>query len=1067
MENKIITKVLILGSGALKIGQAGEFDYSGSQAIKALKEDNIFTVLINPNIATVQTNKNFADEIYFLPVKPEFVEQIIIKEKIDALLLSFGGQTALNCGLELEKQGILKKYNVEVLGTPVSVIKDTEDRELFKDRLSQINVTTAKSIAVYNTEATLKAANEIGFPVMLRAGFSLGGMGSKVVYNETEGLEIANKIFVKSSQILVEECLTGWKEIEYEVVRDNNDNCITVCNMENLDPMGVHTGDSIVVAPSQTLDDYDYNYLRTTAIKTIRHLGIVGECNIQYAYNPNKREYRVIEVNARLSRSSALASKATGYPLAYVAAKIAIGYNLDEIKNSVTKTTTAFFEPALDYIACKFPRWDLDKFPGVDKTLGSEMKSVGEVMAIGRNFNEAFQKALRMLDLGYLGVEPERFKFDNIEDALIKPNQLRIFAIAKSFYQGYSVDKIHDLTKIDKFFLYNIYELVNKYKKLKEVKKLDNINYDFLYALKTNGFSDKFLAKILKNSETAVREYRKELNIRPKISQIDTLAAEYPAQTNFLYYSYSRIENDIKDTELKNAIIVLGSGCYRIGSSVEFDWCNVSAVSKARQLGYKTIVLNSNPETVSTDYDNSDFLIFDEISLEIIDEIYNYGSANGVVISFGGQTPNNLALDLYKANINILGTSAINIDRAEDRNKFSALLDKENISQPKWLAIDDYDLLKDIDIKLGGYPLLVRPSYVLSGRAMKVAFNKEELFNYVKDASVVSEKYPVIISKFEKNAKEIELDAVAINGKLKVHAISEHIEDAGVHSGDATLVIDTITISEKSKLQIIDIAKKLARNLEITGPFNIQFLYKNNELKIIECNLRASRSFPFISKALNINFIDVAIQGILGQDNFYIDPNLNNIPYKVVKAPKFSFERLKGSDPKLGVEMLSTGEVGCFAKDYDQALLLAYLSVDFEIPKKGILLSITRKDYDKDKLISLLDIIKNKTNLKLFISKESLDYINQDIYLDNFTIQLLSESKKIIVDRNVDIVISISNDFDSKLDLEIRKAAVDYNVNIITELNLAINILESILTDIFFVNSYNELLGEIKGEIKV
>jgi len=1050
MNNIKIKKVLILGSGALKIGQAGEFDYSGSQAIKALKEDNIYTVLINPNIATVQTNKDFADEVYFLPVKPEFVEQVIIKEKVDALLLSFGGQTALNCGLELEKQGILKKHNVKVLGTLISVIRDTEDRELFKEKLNQINVNTAKSIASYNTNATLKAAKEIGFPVMLRAGFSLGGMGSKVVYNESECLAIANKIFVKSSQILVEECLTGWKEIEYEVVRDNNDNCITVCNMENLDPMGVHTGDSIVVAPSQTLDDYDYNYLRTTAIKTIRHLGIIGECNIQYAYNPNKREYRVIEVNARLSRSSALASKATGYPLAYVAAKIAIGYNLDEIKNSVTKTTTAFFEPALDYIACKFPRWDLDKFPGVDKTLGSEMKSVGEVMALGRNFNEAFQKALRMLDLGYLGVEPEKFNFDDIEDALIKPNQLRIFAIAKSFYDGYSVDKVHDLTKIDKFFLYNIYELVNKYKKIKQAKKLDNIDSDFLYDLKSNGFSDKFLANILNTSETEVRNYRKELNIRPKISQIDTLAAEYPAQTNFLYYSYSRIENDVSNKELENAIIVLGSGCYRIGSSVEFDWCNVSAVNTARKLGYKTIVLNSNPETVSTDYDNSDFLIFDEISLEIIDEIYTYGLAKGVVISFGGQTPNNLALDLYNSNINILGTSAINIDRAEDRNKFSKLLDSENISQPKWVSVDNYNLLENIDNALGGYPLLVRPSYVLSGRAMKVAYNKEDLFDFVKDASLVSEKYPVIISKFEKNAKEIELDAVAIDGQLKVHAISEHIEDAGTHSGDATLVINTLTVPKEIELEIINIAHKLSKNLSITGPFNVQFLYKNNELKIIECNLRASRSFPFISKALNINFIDVAMQGILGKDNFKFDSNFNNIPYKVVKAPKFSFERLKGSDPKLGVEMLSTGEVGCFAKTYHEALLLAYLSVDFEIPKKGVLLSITREDYDKNKLISLISFIKNKTNLKLFINKESLNYIKVEIVDE----QIISDSKKIIADRNVDMVIAIGDDIES----EIRKCSIDYNIPLFTELNLALNIVTSCFGNTLEICSSREIL---------
>ena len=1065
--DKNIKRVLILGSGALKIGQAGEFDYSGSQAIKALKENNIYTVLINPNIATVQTNKNFADTVYFLPVQVSFVEQVIKKEKIDSILLSFGGQTALNCGLELEKSKILEKYNVRVLGTPVDVIRNTEDRELFVEKLKQINISTARSIAVYDKNQALKAAEKISYPVMLRAGFSLGGMGSKIVNNEQECENIARVILNNSKQILVEECLTGWKEIEYEVVRDNAGNCITVCNMENLDPMGVHTGDSIVIAPSQTLDDCDYNLLRSVAIKTIRHLGIIGECNIQYAYNPKSREYRVIEVNARLSRSSALASKATGYPLAYVAAKIAIGYNLDSIKNSITKTTSAFFEPALDYVAIKIPRWDLDKFAGVDKTLGSEMKSVGEVMAIGRNFPEALQKALRMLDLGYVGLEPEKFTFDNLKEALSKPNQHRLFAIAQSFYKGMKIDEIYNLTKIDRFFLYYISEIVSIYKLIKNIKNIYAIEFDFLYKIKKDGFSDKFLASILCCSENDVREHRKKLNIRPKVSQIDTLAAEYPAQTNFLYYSYDRDASDISSSEITDSVIILGSGCYRIGSSVEFDWCGVAAANTARKLGYKTIVLNCNPETVSTDYDNSDFLIFDEICLEIIDEIYHYSNSLGLIISFGGQTPNNLAIDLNKAGIKILGTSSKNIDKAEDRNKFSALLDNLKISQPKWHAINDYNELDNIDKLLGDYPLLVRPSYVLSGRAMKVAYNKQDLFNFIKNAENISQDYPVIISKFEENAKEIELDAVAYKGNLKVYALSEHVEQAGVHSGDATLVLNPISIPENIQKNIITIAKSLASVLDITGPFNLQLLYKNNELKIIECNLRASRSVPFVSKALDIKFVEIAALGILGSKNI-LDIDFHELSqkvnYKIVKAPKFSFDRLRGADPKLGVEMLSTGEVACFGKSYLEALLLAYLAVDFKLPEKGILLSVDCFEYNNNKLVEVIDFIINNTNLKIYLTSSSLSYLRNNLkeQLDNIysNIHISYNHIELLSSQNIDLIISIHSDRDNveSDNSMIRKLAIERDISLLTELNLTLSLLKSSNNKKLSILSYQDFL---------
>jgi carbamoyl-phosphate synthase large subunit len=935
-------KVLVLGSGALQIGQGGEFDYSGSQALKAFREEGVQTVLINPNIATIQTDEGLADATYFLPVQPHFVEEILKKEKCDAIALSFGGQTALNCGLALEQSGVLGRLGVRVLGTPVSAIRDTEDRYLFVKRLSEIGVKTARSRAVTNVLEAVEAARNIGFPVMMRSGFSLGGKGSSIVYDEEECRSVAEVAFANVPQILVEECLKGWKELEYEVVRDSQDNCITVCNMENIDPMGIHTGESIVIAPSQTLDDYEYQMLRDIAIKSIRHLGIVGECNIQYALDPFSREYRVIEVNARLSRSSALASKATGYPLAYVAAKIALGYTLSEIPNSVTKVTTAFFEPALDYCVVKMPRWDLEKFEGSDTTIGSEMKSVGEVMAIGRTFPETLQKALRMIEKGPWGLDPHAYTFADLKKELAHPTPRRMFALALAFYQGMGVDEVYDLTKIDRYFLHEIQRIVSAQQGLEKFKGkgVNSLDEDALWNLKLLGFADRMIGKIMGVEESDVRARRWRLGVRPSLTQIDTMAAEYPAETNFLYLTYSRFSSDIEPAN-KNTLFVLGSGCYRIGSSVEFDWCAVSAVTAAREMGYDVILLNCNPETVSTDYDICERLVFDEISQETVLEIWDFEKPAGVLVSMGGQTPNNLALGLAKAGVKIVGTKAESIDRAENRRKFSDLLDELKISQPKWAEARGLRNIEETVQRLGGYPVLVRPSYVLSGAAMKVAWSDKELEDFLAQAIDVAKDQPVVVTKFEVDSREIEFDGVAKNGKILLSALSEHVESAGVHSGDATLVIPPQRLSFDLMKMAREVAASMAKALNITGPFNVQMLAKNHQIRVIECNLRASRSFPFVSKALGVNFIREATRLMLGESA--IDrqpPGLMDLDYVVVKAPQFSFSRIKGADPKSGVEMASTGEVACFGRDTEEALLKSLIATGFKFPTKGVLLSL-------------------------------------------------------------------------------------------------------------------------------
>lgn len=1080
-ENSKPRKVLILGSGALRIGQAGEFDYSGSQALKALKEEGIKTVLINPNIASIQTDEGLADRIYFLPVNTYFVEKIIIKEKVDAILLSFGGQTALNCGLELEEQGILAKHNVRVLGTPVSTIRLTEDRHLFAEALKSIGVDTARSKAVYSADEAVAAAKEIGFPVMMRSGFSLGGKGSSIVNNEKECHQLAHIAFSSVTQILVEECLSGWKEIEYEVVRDAKDNCITVCNMENLDPMGIHTGESIVVAPSQTLDDAEYQMLRDIAIKTIRHLGIVGECNIQYALDPHSRKYRVIEVNARLSRSSALASKATGYPLAYVAAKIALGYDMAQIPNAITKVTTSFFEPSLDYIVCKFPRWDLAKFDNVNQTIGSEMKSVGEVMSIGRSFAEVIQKAIRMLEIGIDGLDTEAYKFDDIKQAISTPTPQRIFAVAKGFEQGLSVDEIHDLSKIDRFFLYEIERIVKEAKSLKS-EKLEQISANRMRKLKQAGFSDKSIAKLVNKNEAEVRKVRHNLNVRPYLSQIDTLAAEFPAETNFLYFTYAATKSDVAPSNNKK-VLILGSGCYRIGASVEFDWCAVSAVKAAQNLGYEVIMLNYNPETVSTDYDNCEKLVFDEISLETVLELCHAENPDGLLISMGGQTPNNLALKLHKEGIKILGTSPESIDIAEDRNKFSSLLDKIGIDQPKWAkSANKADLAKTIN-DIGGFPVLVRPSYVLSGAAMRVADSLEELSKFLDKAVDVSPDHPITISKFENNFREVEFDAVAYKGEVKLYAISEHIENAGVHSGDATLVIPAQRLRIEVMKNIREIGKKLAKELNITGPFNIQMLSRSNVLKVIECNLRASRSFPFISKALGINFIREATHLILNNrmsDNDFVQKDAMQINHVVVKAPQFSFSRIKGADPRLGVEMASTGEVACFGRTTEEALLASMIASGFKVPKNGVVVHIEQQ---ADRLALIPEIIMLKhAGLKIFASSETFEILKAnnidcqtleiDKLLDNDSQKLVEFLKS----GQVDMVISIpgvGRVTTTKEGYALRRMAVDLELALITDLWLVKRVVQSLCTvkmeeiEIMAWNDYQEEMQDSKNSKKL
>jgi carbamoyl-phosphate synthase large subunit len=1045
--NTKIKKVLILGSSALKIGEAGEFDYSGSQAIKALKEEAITTVLINPNIATIQTSEQLADQVYFLPVTPEFVEKVIEKERPDGILLSFGGQTALNCGIELYQMGVFKKYNLSLLGTPIQTILDTEDRELFVDRLREIGVKFPRSRAATNVDAAVKIAHELGFPVIIRIAFALGGLGSGVCRNEKQLRNLVKKALSHTSQVLVEEYLEGWKEIEYEVMRDIYDNCITVCNMENFDPMGVHTGESIVVAPSQTLTNREYHLLREVAIKVIRHLGIVGECNIQYALNPKEEDYRIIEVNARLSRSSALASKATGYPLAFIAAKLALGYGLHELPNSITKVTKAFFEPSLDYVVVKIPRWDLKKFRMVSRRIGSGMKSVGEVMAIGRKFEEALQKAIRMLETGPLGIvaNPE-YQTKNLDKDLKTPTEERVFAIVQAIRNSYSIDKIHKLSHIDRWFLQKIARIVEIEENL-EKYSIKRVPKELFKEAKQAGFSDEQIATILDVSQQTARAQRIKLDIHPVVKQIDTLGAEYPAQTNYMYLTFNGNSDDLRFAE-KKSVLILGSGAYRIGSSVEFDWCAVNTGMTLRELGYSTIMLNYNPETVSTDYDEFDHLFFDEIRLESVLEIFEKLHPLGVIISMGGQIPNNLACDLDKAGIKILGTSARNIDMAENRRKFSNLLDRLEIDQPVWKELTTLEKANDFAKDIG-YPVLVRPSYVLSGAAMAVASNDTELSTYLKQAVGVSPEHPIVISKFLENAKEIELDAVAREGEILVHAISEHVENAGVHSGDATLVIPPQRTYLETIRQIRHLAKKIASSLQIHGPFNIQFIAKQNEVKVIECNLRASRSFPFISKILKNNFIDIATKVIM---DIPINPQQDAIfqmNYVGVKAPQFSFTRLDGADPTLGVEMASTGEVGCLGNDFDEAFLKALLSVGFKLPVSSLLISSGSIESKAELLESIRQLLQME--IKIFATRGTGKFLqNNGIPAEilNWPLEKRQPNTiEYIKDGKIDLVINIPKNYQQMEltnDYMIRRAAVDFGVPLITNRQFAMRFAEAV-----------------------
>ena len=1051
MKDENIKKVLLLGSGALKIGEAGEFDYSGSQALKALREEGIETVLINPNIATVQTSEGVADQIYFLPVQPYFVEEVIKKERPDGILLSFGGQTALNCGVELYRNGILDKYNVKVLGTPVQAIIDTEDRELFVEKLDEIGVKTIKSEACENMEQARKAAAELGYPVIIRAAYALGGLGSGFADNEEELVKIAEKAFSFSPQVLVEKSLKGWKEIEYEVVRDRYDNCITVCNMENFDPLGIHTGESIVIAPSQTLTNSEYHKLRALAIKIIRHIGIVGECNVQYAFDPQSEDYRVIEVNARLSRSSALASKATGYPLAFVAAKLGMGYGLFELKNSVTKTTSAFFEPALDYVVCKIPRWDLSKFRGVDKELGSSMKSVGEVMAIGRNFEEAIQKGLRMIGQGMHGfVENKELEIEDIDAALREPTDKRVFVISKAMHKGYTVDQIHELTKIDKWFLEKLQHIID----IDEAMKKCNINTldkELLRTAKVYGFTDFQIAravgledelKSMRKASLVVRNRRKNYGILPVVKQIDTLAAEYPAQTNYLYVTYAGVKSDITFENDKRSIIVLGSGAYRIGSSVEFDWCGVQALNTIRKEGYRSVMINYNPETVSTDYDMCDRLYFDELTFERVMDIIDLEQPNGVIVSTGGQIPNNLAVLLDEQHVPILGTKAQDIDNAEDRAKFSQMLTNNGINQPEWSALTSMD---DIDrfIKRVGFPVLVRPSYVLSGAAMNVCSNEDELKRFLQLAANVSEDHPVVVSKFIEHAKEIEMDAVAKNGEVIAYAISEHIEFAGVHSGDATIQFPPQKLYVETVRRCKRVGRQIAKELHINGPFNIQFMARDNDILVIECNLRASRSFPFVSKVLKINLIELATRVMLGLPVEKPSKNLFDLDYVGIKASQFSFNRLQKADPVLGVDMSSTGEVGCLGDDTNTALLKSMLSVGHRIPKKNILLSTGGA---KQK-VAMLDAAKMLIDhgYKLYATGGTSKFLNEN-GIENTHVLWPSEegdepkALDLLHDHTIDMVVNIPKNLTSSEltnGYKIRRAAIDLNVPLITNARLA------------------------------
>ena len=1094
-----IKKVLILGSGALKIGEAGEFDYSGSQALKAIKEEGIQTVLINPNIATVQTSEGVADTVYFLPVTPFFVEKVIEKERPEGILLAFGGQTALNCGVALYQSGVLEKYGVKVLGTPVQAIMDTEDRELFVRKLDEIDVKTIKSEAVENAADARRAAAELGYPFIVRAAYALGGLGSGFCDNEEELDVLVEKAFSFSPQVLVEKSLRGWKEVEYEVVRDRFDNCITVCNMENFDPLGIHTGESIVIAPSQTLSNTDYHKLRELAIRIIRHIGIVGECNVQYAYDPESEDYRVIEVNARLSRSSALASKATGYPLAFVAAKLGLGYGLFDLKNSVTKTTSAFFEPALDYVVCKIPRWDLGKFHGVDKELGSSMKSVGEVMAIGRTFEEAIQKGLRMIGQGMHGfVENKELVISDIDKALREPTDKRIFVISKAFRAGYTVDQVHELTKIDRWFLEKLMNIMNTSKELHEYSETvcgsecseesvplkvqgeeiirfvrnDKAAQELLRRAKIQGFSDLQIARALglerymdsEDGILTIRALRKSMGVLPVVKQIDTLAAEYPARTNYLYLTYSGIANDVHYLGDRKSIVVLGSGAYRIGSSVEFDWCGVQALNTIRKEGYRSVMINYNPETVSTDYDMCDRLYFDELTFERVMDILELENPHGVIVSTGGQIPNNLALRLDAQNVPILGTSAKSIDNAEDRDKFSAMLDRIGVDQPEWRALTSLEDINDFVGKVG-FPVLVRPSYVLSGAAMNVCSNQEELERFLQLAANVSKKHPVVVSQFIEHAKEVEMDAVAQNGEIVAYAISEHIEFAGVHSGDATIQFPPQKLYVETVRRIKRISREIARELNISGPFNIQYLAKDNDIKVIECNLRASRSFPFVSKVLKINFIELATKVMLGIPVQKPDKNLFDLDYVGIKASQFSFNRLQKADPVLGVDMASTGEVGCIGSDTSCAILKAMLSVGYRIPQKNILLS-TGTPKQKVDMLSAARMLQKK-GYKLFATGGSSKFLTEN-GVENTCVYWPSEpdmqpqALDMLHKKEIDMVVNIPKNLTAgELDngYKIRRAAIDLNIPLITNARLAsafINAFCTMTPDDLAIKSWEE-----------
>ena len=1051
MKDESIKKVLILGSGALKIGEAGEFDYSGSQALKALREEGVSTVLINPNIATVQTSEGVADQIYFLPVQPYFVERVIAKERPDGILLSFGGQTALNCGVELDRTGVLKKYGVRVLGTPVKAIMNTEDRELFVERLDEINVKTIKSEACENIQQARAAAKTLGYPVIVRAAYALGGLGSGFADNEEELNTLCEKAFSFSPQVLVEKSLKGWKEIEYEVVRDRYDNCITVCNMENFDPLGIHTGESIVIAPSQTLTNSEYHKLRALSIKIVRHIGIVGECNVQYAFDPQSEDYRVIEVNARLSRSSALASKATGYPLAFVAAKLGMGYGLFELKNSVTKTTSAFFEPALDYVVCKIPRWDLSKFRGVDKELGSSMKSVGEVMAIGRNFEEAIQKGLRMIGQGMHGfVENKELQIPDLDAALREPTDKRVFVISKAMHKGYTVDQIHDLTKIDRWFLNKLKHIIDIDEALKR-RNINTLDKELLREAKVYGFTDFQIARAVglegeeQNMHKAmliVRRLRKGFGIVPVVKQIDTLAAEYPAQTNYLYVTYAGVASDVSFSNDRNSVIVLGSGAYRIGSSVEFDWCGVQALNTIRKQGYRSIMINYNPETVSTDYDMCDRLYFDELTFERVMDIIDAETPHGVIVSTGGQIPNNLAMYLDEQNVPILGTAAKDIDNAEDRAKFSSMLTENGINQPEWSALTSMD---DIDkfVDRVGFPVLVRPSYVLSGAAMNICSTKDELTRFLQLAANVSEDHPVVVSKFIEHAKEIEMDAVAQNGEIMAYAISEHIEFAGVHSGDATIQFPPQKLYVETVRRIKRISRQIAKQLHINGPFNIQYMARDNDILVIECNLRASRSFPFVSKVLKLNFIDLATKIMLGVPVEKPNKNLFDLDYVGIKASQFSFNRLQKADPVLGVDMSSTGEVGCLGDDSSTALLKSMLSVGQRIPKKTVLLSTGGAKQKAEMLDAAKMLLQH--GYELYATGGTSKYLTEN-GIENTLVYWPSDEGKapqaldLLHEKKIDMVVNIPKDLTPREltnGYKIRRAAIDLNVPLITNSRLA------------------------------